>query len=64
MELKEKKSNFIGVAEGKCIGMVNGISINFNVDDLDELITLYHAVKNDFMGRALCFREDGKIKLC
>lgn len=60
----ENEHNFLAVAEGKCIGKVNGISINFNVDDLDELITLYHTVKNDFMGRNLCFREDGKIKLC
>lgn len=59
-----KAKNFLGVG-GKEVGcVINGKTFTLTTDELDEIITLYDAVRNDYIGRKLAFREeDGRIQL-
>ena len=62
----EERSNYLIIhkEDGMIYGLINGTEIKINSDSLNELLTLYNALKYDYMGRVMAYRNDnGDIKL-
>lgn len=60
----EKDVNYLGIGNNQIACKVFGKTFTFTRKELNEIISLYDAVAEDFQGRNLGWRdEDGRIRL-
>ena len=59
-----KEINYLGIGKDIISCEVFGKTYTFTKRELNEIIALYNAVRNDFQGRTVCWRDEtGEIKL-
>ena len=57
-------NNYLSLSSGKVACEVFGNKFTFTKEEMEEIITLYYAVADDWQGRKLGYRdEDGQIVL-